>query len=69
MSFALSGGIQLDQLGGDVLYFFLGSRLELFPCVRSQFGELRNIALFTEVFRDFVQGVNAHVHNVIVLEN
>ena len=55
----LSGGIEADEVAGNVLEFALGFLLELVPCAGSEFVDSRFHPLLAAVFGKLVQGVDA----------
>ena len=57
-----TGGIQLDEVAGNILQFLLGTLLHALPLARAQMRHARRLATVLRlVFRHLVQRVDRHI--------
>ena len=62
-----SGGIELDEVTGNVLHLRLHPLLHAFPSSTTNPVQTRWLTFLALVLRHLVQGVNGHIHSVLVL--
>ncbi len=62
-----SGGIELDEVAGNVLHLRLHALLHALPCTTANPVQTGWLTLFALVFRHFMQGVDGDIHRVLIL--
>ena len=62
-----SGGIELDEVAGNVLHLRLHPFLHAFPCSTTYLVQSWRLTLLAFVFGYLVQGMNGHIDRVLVL--
>ena len=61
-----SGGIEFDEVTGNVLHLALHPFLHAFPSTATNLVQTGSLTLLAFVFGDFMQGVDGHIHRVFM---
>ena len=64
-----ASGIEFYEVARDVFEFVFGVSLQFVPSVAAELVEARLLPLFSAIFREFVERMNRHKHDVVALES